>query len=247
MSGTTRLPSLNINTELPKDLSKVPTHELFVKTGFFLHPKPGLVHWMPLGFKILQNVERIVRKNMEDAGGEEVSLSLLSLGALWQQTGRWENNELFKLHDSKDDPYCLAATCEEEITAVVKQNLKLYRQLPQLFFQINKKYRDEMRPRSGLLRGREFIMKDAYSFDASEELALEAYDGMVAAYVKIFDELRIPYVKALADTGEIGGSLSHEWHYLHSSAGEDTLFTCVECGHSSNIEKTLSFPTEKEL
>ncbi|CAK7902612.1 hypothetical protein CAAN1_16S03378 [[Candida] anglica] len=245
-SSKHRVPRLAINSELPKDLTTIPTHELFVKSGFFSHPRPGLVNWMPVGLNVLRKVEQVIRDRMVEVGGEEVNLSSLSSASLWEKTGRWNNTELFKLRDSSGDPYCLAATCEEEITNLVSQQLKSYKDLPQLYFQINKKYRDEKRPRSGLLRGREFIMKDAYSFDIDETRAMETYDKLVGAYYRIFEDLKVPFVKADADTGDIGGSLSHEWHYLHSSAGEDTLFTCDECGNSSNLEKTLSYSEKLE-
>lgn len=239
------VPTLNINSELPSDLSSISTHELFTKTGFFFHPRPGLVHWLPIGLMILQKVEAVARSRMLEIKGQEVSLLTLSSKSLWEKTGRWSNTELFKLKDtSGKDEYCLVATCEEEITSLVKQNLKSYKDLPLLYFQVGKKYRDERRPRLGLLRGKEFIMKDAYLFDVSEKDAMETYEKVVRAYYKIFQDLKIPFVKADADTGDIGGSLSHEWHYLHKTAGEDTLFTCDSCGNSSNLEKTLSYPEE---
>lgn len=170
-------------------------------------------------------------------------MSALSPAALWQQTGRWTGTELFKLHDSSGSEYCLAATCEEDITAVAAAQIASYKSLPLLYYQINTKFRDEKRPRAGLLRGREFIMKDAYSFDVSPEAAMESYEEMVAAYHRVFSELRVPYVKAEASTGDIGGSLSHEWQYVHPS-GEDTLFRCTGCDAVLNVEKTLSFPAE---
>lgn len=180
---------------------------------------------------------------MQLAGAEEVKMSVLSPSALWKQTGRWSGTELFKLNDSGGGEYCLAATCEEDITSVVASQIASYKDLPLLYYQINTKFRDEKRPRAGLLRGREFIMKDAYSFDTSPETAIETYDEMVLAYHRVFRDLRVPYVKAVASLGDIGGSMSHEWHYVHNS-GEDTLFTCNGCGNSLNIEKTSSYPVE---
>lgn len=229
-----------------KSIDPIPTHELFTKLGFFAHPKPGLVHWLPLGLLVLNKVKALIHARMQEAGAEETSLSLLSHSSLWEQTGRWNNPELFKLKDANDAEYCLAATCEEEITNLVKQSLSSYKELPMLYYQIKEKFRDEKRPRSGLLRGREFIMKDAYSFDVDETAAMFTYDKMVGAYVNIFSDLRVPFVKAVADTGAIGGSLLHEWHYLDTS-GEDSLFACDGCGHTSNLEKTLSFPQKEEL
>lgn len=234
------------NVELSgNNLTEIPTHELFTKLGFINHPKPGLVHWLPMGLEISQKVSQVIHRRMREVNAEEVNLSLLSSSELWKETGRWNNTELFKLKDSSKNDFCLVATCEEEITKLVGANLNSYKNLPLLYYQINEKFRDEKRPRSGLLRGREFLMKDAYSFDVTEEDAMQTYNKVVGAYYKIFEDLRIPFVKAEADTGEIGGSLSHEWHYLHS-VGEDTLFTCNECGNSSNIEKTLSYPENVE-
>lgn len=230
----------------PAQLHKVPTAELFIKLGFFNHPKSGLVHWMPLGTSTLNKITALIHHHMRIAGAEEVRMSALSPASLWQQTGRWGGTELFKLNDSSGGEYCLAATCEEDITAVVKSQIASYKNLPLLYYQINTKFRDEKRPRAGLLRGREFIMKDAYSFDLSPESAMETYDEMVAAYHRVFKDLRVPYVKAEASSGDIGGSMSHEWHYVHKS-GEDTLFTCTECGVALNVEKTLSFPSEEPL
>lgn len=228
-----------------KTVPSIPTHELFTKLNFVSHPKPGLVHWMPLGTAVLDKLRNLVHKELQKAGAEQVSLSSLSHSSLWEQTGRWGGTELFKLKDSSGADYCLAPTCEEEITNLVKTHVNSYKNLPLLYYQINTKFRDEKRPRSGLLRGREFIMKDAYSFDVSEQDALKTYDTMVEAYYRIFEQLKVPFVKADADTGEIGGSLSHEWHYVHPT-GEDTLYTCSECGNTLNVEKTLSYPLEEQ-
>lgn len=236
---------------IPNDLLKsealvlTPTHELLSKLGFVQHPKAGLVHWLPPGNAIRQKLERLIRQQMRETGAEEVTLSSISHSALWEQTGRWGGHELFKLKDSTGSHYCLVPTCEEEITHLVKQGLRSYKDLPVTYFQINTKFRDEKRPRSGLLRGREFVMKDAYSFDLTEEEALASYNTMIEAYVNIFKKLKVPFVKAEADSGDIGGSHSHEWHYVHAS-GEDTLFTCLECGNTLNMERTLSFPHEEQ-
>lgn len=191
---------------------------------------------------MIRKLQSIIHKHMVAAGGEEVNLSLFSSSELWQKTGRWNNTELFKLDDGET---CLAATCEEEITELVKNQLSSYKSLPLLYYQIKEKYRDEKRPRGGLLRGREFIMKDAYSFDVSEQSAMDTYEKVTQAYHGVFQELGLPYVRAEADTGDIGGSLSHEWHYVHAQ-GEDTVFVCDSCGSTTNMEKTLSFPQEQQ-
>lgn len=224
-------------------LPRIPTHELLARLQYVSPPKPGLVHWMPMGMLVLNKMKQLVHKHMQDAGAEEISLSALSHLDLWKQTGRWGGAELFRLKDLKGAEYCLAPTCEEEITHLVQQNVASYKNLPLLFYQINTKFRDEKRPRSGLLRGREFVMKDAYSFDVSEAEAMRAYETMLRAYAGVFAALRAPCVRADADTGEIGGSMSHEWHYVHA-AGEDTLFECTDCGRTLNVEMTPSFPAE---
>lgn len=173
----------------------------------------------------------------------EVQLSTLSPKSLWETTGRWSNNELFKLRDARKAEFCLTPTCEEDITNLMKNYISTYKDMPLLVYQITKKYRDELRPRGGLLRGREFLMKDAYSFTGNKEDALKMFAQMNAVYEMIFTDLGIPFVSAWADSGDIGGDLSKEYHYIHAS-GEDTLLTCDSCGTSSNIEKCESFPQE---
>ncbi|OBA22288.1 prolyl-tRNA synthetase [Metschnikowia bicuspidata var. bicuspidata NRRL YB-4993] len=220
-------------------MARVPTHQLLTKLGLVHHPKPGLVHWLPMGRAILTKLQDIVHAEMARAGLEQVALAALSPAALWQQLGRWAGSELFKLKDFAQADYCLAPTCEEEITALVQSQAQSYKSFPLLYYQISRKFRDEKRPRSGLLRGREFVMKDAYTFDCTPAQAMESYRTMVAAYFRVFGRLKVPFVMADADSGDIGGALSHEFHYLHES-GEDTLFTCSGCGESLNIERTLS-------
>lgn len=228
-----------------RNIVNTPTNVLLTKLGFVQHPKAGLVNWLPMGLLTLNNASSIIHKRMREVGAEEMNLSLLSSSDLWEESGRWNNSELFKLQDSTGHKYCLAATCEEEVTKLVHGNMNSYKNMPLLYYQIKEKFRDEKRPRSGLLRGREFVMKDAYSFDVDEEKALESYEKVVRAYSKILEDLKIPFVKAEADTGDMGGSLSHEWHY-RNPVGEDTLFTCDNCENSSNAEKTQSFPKDTD-
>lgn len=238
---------LHVENELlkPEILHLTPTHELLTKLGFVTHPKPGLVNWLTPGILMLNRLKELVRGEMNNAHGQEVSLSNLSHSSLWEKTGRWSGKELFKLKDSASNDYCLAPTCEEEITQLVKTHARSYKDFPVLYYQINNKYRDEKRPRSGLLRGREFVMKDAYSFDITEKEASDSYDSVVEAYRSVFSRLRVPFVQAEADNGDIGGSESHEWHYVHPS-GEDKLLFCPLCEHKLNIEKTLSYPWEEQ-
>ncbi|RCK66194.1 Proline--tRNA ligase, cytoplasmic [Candida viswanathii] len=224
----------------PSTSGVLPTHELLSKLGVVTYPRAGLVHWSKTGLLIQHKLSAVIRSRMDEVGFEELSLSLLSHRKLWEQTGRWGGTEIFKL---VGDDCLLVPTAEEEITAYVKKHVESYKQLPVLMYQVNPKFRNEKRPRGGLLRGKEFLMKDAYSFDVDEGAAMSTYESVVGAYHRIFGDLRIPYVKAQADSGDIGGSLSHEWHYINGT-GEDTVFKCDECGHASNVEKTLSFPQE---
>ncbi|CCH41425.1 Prolyl-tRNA synthetase [Wickerhamomyces ciferrii] len=231
-----------------KDIS---THQLLQDLGYINQPSTGLIHWLPLGLKVLHKVEGIIRKRMDEVGGEEFSLSSLSGKELWEKTGRWNNTELFKLKigsgnddfDKTRENFCLTPTHEEEITNILKNSQINYKNLPILTYQISRKYRYEKRPRGGLLRGREFLMKDAYSFDKSAEEAMEMYENLNNTYLKIFKDLKIPFLSANADSGDIGGSLSKEWHYIHES-GEDVLHKCSECERVSNSELTISYPNE---
>lgn len=240
----TKVPRLyHVSPDLLKQgaLRTLPLATVLTQLGLVAHPKPGLVNWLPMGQLVLDKVLALVARHMDNAGAEKVSLLTLSHSLLWQQTGRWAGSELFRLHDGTGAEYCLAPTCEEEITALAKNSVRLYKQLPLTLYQVGKKFRDELRPRGGLLRGREFVMKDAYSFDTSVPGAMRSYENMVAAYHAVFAELRVPYVKAAALLGDIGGSMLHEWHYLHP-LGEDHLMRCLGCGAALNVEKTASFP-----
>jgi len=227
---------------IPKQIT---THELLQDLGFIYQPSAGLIHWLPLGLKVLKNVENIIRNRMDEIGGEEFSLSSISSKELWSTTGRWNNTELFKLkiNNKKNDDFCLTPTHEEEITDIIRNSNLNSKNLPVLTYQISRKYRFEKRPRGGLLRGREFLMKDAYSFDKDYKNAMEMYNKVNDAYLKIFQDLKVPFVKANADSGDIGGSLSLEWHYVHKN-GEDLLFKCNHCHEVSNVEKTISLPDE---
>ncbi|KAI8383298.1 uncharacterized protein GWK60_L04873 [Nakaseomyces glabratus] len=228
-----------------QSLKDIPTLDVLQNLGFIRRTQSGLFNWLPLGLRTLHKLEALVRKRMdEDASAIEVSLSSLSPKINWEKTGRWDkSNELFKVKDNNAFEYCLTPTCEEDITSLMKNYIKSYKDLPITAYQISRKYRDEKRPRGGLLRGREFIMKDAYSFASSEEQAIEIFNKMDSVYDKIFSDLKIPYKAAYADSGEIGGDLSKEYHFLNSF-GEDTVFSCDSCGTSSTIEKCNSLPEE---
>lgn len=229
---------------------KLSTWELLVKLGYVKHPHAGLTHWLPLGLEVLRKLDKVINDRLQEEGLTEVSLSSLSHSSIWTKTNRWNNGELFKLSNEsnngngkkeseefkKDEGFCLAATCEEEITELVKSYADTYKKLPVRVYQITRKYRDERRSRGGLLRGREFIMKDAYTFDCNKENALKSFELMNLIYSRIFTDLKLPFVSANADSGSIGGDLSYEWHFQHKS-GEDLLLSCNKCGVVGNVER----------
>ncbi|SCU85631.1 LADA_0D08680g1_1 [Lachancea dasiensis] len=239
----------HIHVYQSKNLSKeflnvVQCHDLLQSLGFIKQTQSGLVHWLPLGLRTLNKISNVIKKHIEQNGmAQEVSLSLLSPKLLWESTGRWKNGELFKLKDSKGSDFCLAPTCEEEITTLIGSYISSHKDLPLTVYQIGRKYRDEKRPRGGLLRGREFLMKDAYSFDKSKQEAMETFGRMNETYDLIFKDLRVPFVSAWADSGDIGGDMSKEYHFMHET-GEDTVLKCSSCGHVSNVEKCSSYPEE---
>lgn len=215
--------------------------DLLVRHGYIRQVSAGTYHTLPLGHLVQANIERILRKHMVSVGGSEVSLASMSLPALWKKTGRDVNTELFRIKDGRGTEFLMCPTHEEEITNLVAKEVASYRKLPLRLYQITRKYRDEKRPRGGLLRGREFTMKDMYSFDLTSEDAHKTYKQIQGAYNAFFKELGVPFVVADADSGSIGGSLSHEYHYLNS-AGEDTIVHCGECGYTANEEKAMSIP-----
>lgn len=223
-------------------LDTVHSYQLLQDLGFITQSQAGITHWHPLGLKVLRKLQDVIRQRMEEVGFEEFELSSISSKELWEQTGRWGNSELFRV--SNDENLCMAPTHEEEITQLVKNAHVNHKNLPVLTYQITRKYRFEKRPRMGLLRGREFLMKDAYSFDADYPAAMVTYDNVNKAYLNIFkNDLKLPYEVAKADSGDIGGSMSHEWHFVNDK-GEDVLFKCDSCGTVSNVEKATSYPTE---
>ncbi|VEU19428.1 DEKNAAC100010 [Brettanomyces naardenensis] len=240
-----RLVSTNtiFSSSLPKltgkQLKSLTTTELLIKLGFIRQPHAGITHWLPLGLATLENLEEVIKQRLSEGQVLETSLSSLSHSSLWHKTKRWQNDELYKLNED----FCLAATAEEEITELVKVYADTYKKLPVLIYQMERKYRDERRPRGGLLRGREFIMNDAYSFDVDKEGALASFNKMNKIYFQIFSDMRVPFVKANADSGTIGGDLSYEWHFI-SDKGEDTLYTCDNCQVTGNVEKVKPFIDE---
>ena len=212
-------------------------HELLLKAGYIRQSTAGIYSLLPLGVRVMERLERRIDHYMSLLGASKISLPNLAPRRIWEQTGRWESSgrELFKIQDRKDAEFCLAPTHEEVVTKMVAADVNGYRQLPVRVYQIGRKFRDERRPRGGLLRGKEFVMKDLYTFDDGVEKAHATYRDVSDVYKAFFESLGVPYHVAEADSGNIGGDLSHEYH-LPSKIGEDTLLTCSSCQYVANQE-----------
>ncbi|MBC8954119.1 proline--tRNA ligase [Xenorhabdus sp. PB62.4] len=222
--------------ETPAD-AEVVSHKLMLRAGMIRKLASGLYNWMPTGVRVLKKVENIVREEMNNAGAIEVSMPVVQPADLWQESGRWEQYgpELLRFVDRGERPFVLGPTHEEVITDLVRNEVTSYKQLPLNLFQIQTKFRDEVRPRFGVMRSREFIMKDAYSFHTSQASLQETYDKMYAAYSKIFTRIGLDFRAVLADTGSIGGNASHEFQVLAAS-GEDDIVFSTESDYAANIE-----------
>ncbi|HGN1707229.1 TPA: proline--tRNA ligase [Providencia rettgeri] len=222
--------------ETPAD-AEVISHQLMLRAGMIRKLASGLYDWLPTGVRVLRKVETIVREEMENAGAIEVSLPVVQPADLWQESGRWEQYgpELLRFVDRGERPFVLGPTHEEVITDLVRNEITSYKQLPLNLFQIQTKFRDEVRPRFGVMRSREFIMKDAYSFHISQESLQETYDAMYEAYSKIFTRIGFDFRAVQADTGSIGGSASHEFQVLAKSGEDDVVFS-TESDFAANIE-----------
>ena len=222
--------------ETPKD-AVLKSHKLLVQAGYIYQSGSGVYSLLPLGKIVLDKIANVVRKYMNEAGAQEVLLSFVTPAELWRESGRYElyGKELLRFNDRKDNEFILAPTHEESITQLVKSYVKSYKALPLNLYQIQLKFRDELRPRFGLLRTREFLMKDAYSFHSSKECLLKEFENMHKAYSKIFSELGLEFRAVEADSGAIGGSGSKEFMVLADS-GEDTLVVCTQCEYAANIE-----------
>lgn len=234
----------------PVEGAKEDANDLLIRGGFLRQAYSGVFHLLPLGLRVQDKLERLIDKHMRSLGASKVSLSSISSQELWEQSGRLtEGSEVFRFHDRKDTRFLLAPTHEEEITSLVGSLTTSYKSLPLRVYQISRKYRDEPRPRQGLLRGREFVMKDLYTFDYNVPEALKTYKAVKVAYTQLFDELKIPYLVAAADSGNMGGSLSHEFHFI-SKKGEDRVVSCSNCDHVYNEEladgKTHKFDEANE-
>ncbi|KAK4229487.1 hypothetical protein QBC38DRAFT_508104 [Podospora fimiseda] len=224
-------------------------HAKLIRAGFLRPSHSGIFHMLPLGRRVQNKVEGLVASHMEDIlGASRLSLSSISAQSLWEKSGRFQNiaSELFRFSDRKHVAYLLSPTHEEEITALVARTVKSYKELPLRLFQVTPKYRDEFRPRHGLLRGREFIMKDLYTFDSSVESALETYREVRQAYSSIFAEMKLPVLAAKASSGDMGGDLSHEYH-LPTHLGEDRVIRCDSCDYVANEEVAESVASDEYL
>ncbi|MFT4060456.1 MAG: proline--tRNA ligase [Legionella sp.] len=231
--------------ETPND-AEIVSHQLMLRTGMIRKLGSGLYTWMPLGLKVLRKVEQIVREEMGRINSAELLMPAVQPAELWQETGRWETfgGQLLTMTDSNGREYCFGPTHEEVITDIMRNELQSYKQLPASFYQIQTKFRDEIRPRFGVMRAREFIMKDAYSFHLSAESLQETYNDMYTAYCRIFDRMGLKYRAVEADTGAIGGSASHEFQVLADS-GEDLIFYSDASSYAANIEKAVSLKPSK--
>ncbi len=223
--------------ETPADASVV-SHQLMLRAGMIRKLASGLYTWLPLGLRVLRKVERIVREEMDRSGAQEVLMPVVQPAELWQESKRWEQYgpELLRIRDRHDNAFCLGPTHEEVITDLIRGEISSYKQLPANFYQIQTKFRDEIRPRFGLMRAREFLMKDAYSFHSSQQSLQDTYDVMHGTYTAIFTRLGLDFRPVLADTGSIGGNSSHEFHVLASS-GEDAIAFSDGSDYAANIEK----------
>ncbi|CAH0992267.1 Proline--tRNA ligase [Sinobacterium norvegicum] len=232
--------------ETPAD-AEVISHQLLIRAGLVRKLASGLYTWLPAGLKVLRNVEKIVREEMDASDAQELLMPVVQPAELWQETGRWQKygNELCRLKDRHQRDFCLGPTHEEVITDLIRNELSSYKQLPANFYQIQTKFRDEVRPRFGLMRGREFTMKDAYSFHADDDCLKATYQRMFDTYTRIFERLGLDFRAVIADTGSIGGDASHEFHVLADS-GEDDIAFSDSSDYAANVEMAEALPPAGE-
>ncbi|UTW46284.1 proline--tRNA ligase [bacterium SCSIO 12696] len=232
--------------ESPAD-AEIISHKLMLRAGMTRKLASGLYNWLPLGLRVLRKVENIVREEMDRAGAQELLMPVVQPAELWQESGRWQQYgpELLRINDRHQRDFCLGPTHEEVITDLIRHEIHSYKQLPANFYQIQTKFRDEIRPRFGIMRAREFLMKDAYSFHTSQESLQGTYDDMHRAYCAIFERLGLDYRPVLADTGSIGGSFSHEFHVLAQS-GEDAIAFSSGSDYAANVEKAEALAPQGE-
>src|SRR5512147_2987199 len=235
----TLIPTLK---EAPAE-AEIPSHILMVRGGYLRKVAAGVYSFLPLGWRVIQKVSRIIREEMNRAGSQEVFLPAVIPGELWHESGRWDQygEQLLRFKDRKGADFVIGPTHEEAIVDLVRGDVRSYRQLPLNLFQIQTKFRDELRARAGLMRGREFIMKDAYSFHVTEEDAKREYQNMYDTYTRVFQRCGLAFRAVEADTGAIGGSLSHEFQVL-TETGEDALLACDACSYAANVEEARAKP-----
>ena len=223
--------------EIPAE-AEVTSHKLMIRAGMIRKLAAGIYSTLPLGLRVLRNVENIIREEMNATGAQEVFLPCIQPAELWQESGRWKlyGKDLLRIKDRHDRDFCFGPTHEEVITDILRKEVRSYRQLPISFYQIQTKFRDEIRPRFGVMRGREFMMKDAYSFDCDEEGAERSYKKMYQAYCNIFKRCGLSFKAVEADSGTIGGSYSHEFMVIADS-GEEAIAFCDKCDYAANLEK----------
>ena len=228
--------------ETPSD-AEVISHQLMLRAGMIRKLASGLYTWLPLGLRVLRKVEKIVREEMNATGAQEVLMPVVQPAELWQESERWQQYgpELLRINDRHQRDFCLGPTHEEVVTELARNELNSYKQLPSCFYQIQTKFRDEIRPRFGVMRSREFIMKDAYSFHLNDESLHDTYEQMHQAYCRIFSRIGLDFRPVLADTGSIGGSSSHEFHVLADS-GEDAIAICPNSDYAANVELAEGLP-----
>ncbi|KXJ56096.1 proline--tRNA ligase [Neptuniibacter pectenicola] len=233
--------------ETPSD-AEVISHQLMLRAGMIRKVASGLYSWLPLGLRALRKVERIVREEMDKSGAMEVLMPAIQPAELWEESGRWEmyGPELLRVKDRHNREFCVGPTHEEVITDLIRREIKSYKQLPANFYQIQTKFRDEIRPRFGVMRSREFIMKDAYSFHVGTESLQQTYDLMYQTYSAIFNRLGLNFRPVLADTGSIGGATSHEFHVLAESGEDDIAFSNVS-DYAANVELAEALSPEGDL
>ncbi|SFM14480.1 proline--tRNA ligase [Halopseudomonas yangmingensis] len=230
--------------ETPADASVI-SHQLMLRAGMIRKIASGLYTWLPMGLRVLRKVEQVVREEMNAAGALEVLMPAIQPAELWQESGRWEQYgpELLRLKDRHQREFCVGPTHEEVITELARNEISSYKQLPLNLYQIQTKFRDEIRPRFGLMRAREFVMKDAYSFHLTQDSLQSTYDGMYQAYCNVFSRLGLEYRPVVADNGSIGGEGSHEFHMLADS-GEDAIVFSDSGSYAANMEKATALPPQ---
>lgn len=233
---------ISTQKEIPAD-AEVISHQLMIRAGLIRKLASGLYTWLPLGLKVLKKIENIIRHHMNNAGAQEVLMPIVQPGELWKESKRWEEygDELLRLQDRHGRYFCLGPTHEEVITDLARVYLQSYKQLPKNFYQIQTKFRDEIRPRFGIMRAREFTMKDSYSFHLTDKCLDDTYNKMHDAYSKIFNEIDLDFRAVIADSGSIGGSTSHEFHVLAES-GEDSIAFSNQSNYAANVELAKAMP-----